>query len=64
MGNDTSGPNGTIMPFGKYKGRYLHTLPSSYLLWLAENCDWNEQICEEADEEWQHRDRYNAHREE
>lgn len=24
----------TVMPFGKYKGRYLHQLPENYLLWL------------------------------
>jgi len=51
------------MPFGKYKGTYIHALPSSYLLWLTENCDWNEQIQIEADEEYQHREKYNEHKE-
>jgi hypothetical protein len=36
---------------------------SSYLKWLAENCDWDDKICEEADEEWQYREKYNTHRE-
>jgi len=51
------------MPFGKYKGTYIHALPSSYLLWLAENCDWNEKIQLATDEEYRHRERYNEHRE-
>ena len=52
------------MPFGEYKGTLVHELPSGYLKWLAENCDWNTQIQEAADEEWQHRDKYNCHKEE
>jgi hypothetical protein len=52
-----------IMPWGKYKNQYIHTLPSSYLKWLAENCDWDDVICEAADEEWQYRERYNCHKE-
>lgn len=50
-----------IIPFGKYKGQELESLPSSYLLWLAENCDWNDKVCEAADEEWQYREHYNLH---
>lgn len=53
-----------IMPFGKFKGRYIHKCPSSYLRWLAEYCDWNDSICTAADEEWQIRDHQNAHWEE
>ncbi len=52
---------GIVMPFGKHKGEYIQALPSSYLLWLAQNCDWNDRICEAADEEWQWRDKYNEH---
>lgn len=52
-----------IMPFGKFRGHEIDTLPSSYLHWLAQNCDWNVMICEEADEEWQYRERYNVHKE-
>lgn len=52
------------MPFGKYKGQYIHNLPSSYLHWLAVNCDWNTEVQEAADEEWQYRETYNCHREE
>ena len=54
----------TIMPWGKHKGEYIHSLSSSYLKWIAENCDWDDKICNAADEEWQHRERYNCHREE
>lgn len=51
----------TTMPWGKYKGLKIHKLPSSYLKWLAENCDWDDKICEEADQEWQWREKYNEH---
>ncbi len=27
------------MPFGKYRGRRIQDLPSSYLVWLLEGCD-------------------------
>lgn len=26
------------MPFGKYKGEYLEDIPTSYLIWVLENC--------------------------
>ncbi|MGH8373261.1 MAG: putative quorum-sensing-regulated virulence factor [Gammaproteobacteria bacterium] len=29
----------TVMPFGKHKGKTIEDLPSSYLHWLAENCE-------------------------
>ena len=51
------------MPWGKYKDEYIDALPSSYLYWLAENCDWDTKIQETADEEWQWRERYNEHSE-
>ena len=35
---------GIIMPFGKHKGKFISELPSSYLHWLAENCE-NEEVC-------------------
>ena len=53
------------MPWGKFKGTEIDKLPSSYLLWVAENVnedsDLNKKIVKEADEEWQHRERYNNH---
>ncbi len=53
------------MPFGKHKGCEITDLPSSYLLWIAEN--WredsphNKAICEAADIEWQWREKNNCH---
>ena len=32
------------MPWGKHKGEYLDGLPSSYLYFLACNCDWDTKI--------------------
>ena len=50
-----------IMPFGMHKGKYLDKLPSGYLRYLAENCDWDTKIQEAADEEWQYREKYGCH---
>lgn len=48
------------MPFGKHRGKDIEDIPSSYLRWLSLNCD-DEEIAENADEEYQHRERYNCH---
>lgn len=48
------------MPFGKYIGQDLEDIPSSYLRWLAENCD-DDEICEAADEEYQWREANRKH---
>lgn len=50
-----------VMPFGNFKGTEINKLPSSYLYWLATNCDWNDIICEAADEEYQYRQKYGGH---
>jgi len=52
-----------IIPFGKYIGEDLEDIPSSYLKWLAENCE-DEDICEAADEEYRWRTNSNKHFEE
>ena len=52
-----------IMPWGEHKGEYIDALPSSYLYWLAGNCDWDEKIQEAADEEWYWREDNNEHSE-
>ena len=51
------------MPFGKHKGTMISDLPSSYLKWLAENCE-DETVCEAADAEYRWRTDNNAHFEE
>lgn len=54
-----------IMPYGKFKDKQIHELPSPYLKWLAENIDENNKqntaICQAADEEWQFREKNNCH---
>jgi hypothetical protein len=50
-----------IMPFGKYHGTDIEDLPSSYLKWLAENCQ-DEDICEAADKEYSYRNDHKCHR--
>lgn len=49
------------MPFGKYKGVAIEDIPSDYLLWLAQNCN-DDLIAIKADEEWQFRENWNAHK--
>ena len=49
-----------IMPWGKYVNKDIEDLPSSYLKWLAENCD-DDEIAEAADEEYRWRETHNQH---
>jgi hypothetical protein len=44
----------------KFKGKMLGELPSSFVKWVAENCR-EKFLCESADKEWQHREKYNCH---
>lgn len=53
------------MPSGKYKGKDIESIPSSYLKWVAEN--WQEKtahdkaVCEAADKEWAYREKTGTH---
>lgn len=49
-----------ILPWGKYCNRDLEDVPSSYLYWLATECD-NEEIAEAADQEYQWRETNRKH---
>jgi len=49
-----------IMPWGKHKDVDMEDIPSSYLSWLAENCD-NDDICQAADNEYTFRTDHNTH---
>lgn len=55
------------MPWGKFKGQEIHSLPSSYLKWVAENVkensELNRYVVVEADEEWQWREKNDQHKE-
>ena len=42
------------MPYGKFKGKEMHEIPSRYLKWLAENVGGTLAVA--ADEEWRWRD--------
>lgn len=55
--------NDMRMPYGAFKGKEMHQIPSGYLHYLAENIE-NEDICAAADEEWQWREKYGEHWEE
>lgn len=54
------------MPFGKFFGKKICNLPSSYLRWVAENVkedtDQNKKVVELCDKEYQFRERYNCHK--
>lgn len=48
------------MKYGKFKGRTMEEIPSSYLLWIAENVE-DGRICYAADSEYQDREKFNTH---
>jgi len=48
------------MPYGAFKDKPIHKIPSGYLKWVAENFD-DEKICEAADDEWQWREKLDEH---
>jgi hypothetical protein len=54
--------------FGKYSGREIHKVPSSYLKYIAtewkEGTAYEKQVVEEADKEWRWREDNNQHFEE
>jgi hypothetical protein len=35
--------DGDTMPFGKYKGEIMELVPLSYLRWLVQNCEFDQQ---------------------
>ena len=53
------------MLWGKFKGKKISEIPSSYLKYVAEN--WEEDTSQKkviviaCDEEWQYREKYNCH---
>ena len=53
------------MPYGKFRGHVIELLPSAYLKWLAENIGESTKerakICQEADKEWQFREKNGCH---
>lgn len=49
-----------IMPWGKHRGVDIDDIDSGYLRWLAQECD-DEEIAEEADEEYQYREQNRTH---
>ena len=51
------------MTFGKFKGRRIEDLPSSYVRWLAENCKLD-YIATAADQEYSYREQFDLHQEE
>jgi len=52
-----------IVTFGKFKGRMIEEIPSSYLRWLAENAH-EEDVAQEADAEYVYRTDHHGHFEE
>ncbi len=51
------------MPFGKYKGKAIEDLPTSYLKWMVEKLD-DDDFIDEAAAELAFRDKYDTHFEE
>ena len=44
MQNNKQLTDESIMPFGRYKGDRLKTIPASYLIWLYENNKCNKDL--------------------
>lgn len=55
-------PGLTVWIYGpdKFRGKLVGELPSSFLKWAAENCS-NDRLAVAADNEWNHREKYNCH---
>jgi len=55
-------PGLVIWTYGpdKFRNQRIGELPSSFLKWAAENCR-NDKLATAADQEWQHREKYNCH---
>jgi len=55
----------STMPYGKFKGQDIVSLPSAYLLWIAENIGENtprnKAICLAADQKYQFREKNDCH---
>jgi len=49
-----------LLPYGKFKGKVLDSVPSSYLKWVAENFK-NDTIATAADVVWRWRESMNSH---
>lgn len=55
----------TVMPFGKYRGKTIEEIPSSYLRWISNDCKTaSDDLIEEADNELSFRDNHRTHFEE
>lgn len=50
-----------IMPFGDYKGKDLEDIPSDYLLWIIDKVTLNDELVEEAEEEYEFRSNWKTH---
>ncbi len=49
------------MPYGKFKGKILSDIPSSYLKWFLDNVKQEDTLYIEIDKEYQFREKYNNH---
>ena len=49
-----------ILKYGKYKGKILDSIPSSYLKWASENFD-NDIVATAADVVWHWREAQDCH---
>jgi len=49
------------MPWGKHKGLVIKFIPTSYLQWVRDNCDWDDVIVVAFEEEINRRTDENDH---
>lgn len=54
----------SAMPFGKFRGHSISSLPSGYLRWVEENVENKIELVKAVREELEYRDRHDEHHEE
>lgn len=50
-----------IILFGKYIGKDLEEIPSNYLKWIIDKVTNNDELVEEAEKEYEFREKWKTH---
>ena len=59
--DDRESSSELVIPFGKYCGKKIEELPSSYLKWMMNHMNGNEDLVEAAFDEYEYRSRWGKH---
>lgn len=50
-----------VLQFGKFIGKDLEEVPSDYLKWIINNVTTDEELIEEAEKEYEFREKWRTH---